>query len=147
MTAKSPMDCAAFVADPAMARSGRRLLHAALRLGTLAAAVPGASAVTLAHRLPILAGLSQASALSQSAELWRMALEKPAAFHQAWLACAAMPWQLWSLWAGAWPGAGRPDLALRMAAAGLEGTRKALAPIHAAAHRNARRLGARRRRG
>jgi hypothetical protein len=146
MTATPRIDCAAFGADPAMARSGRRLVRAALRLGTLAAAVPGASAVTLAHRLPILAGLSQASALSQTAELWRMALEKPAAFNQAWLACAAVPWQLWSLWASAWSGAGRPDLGLRMAAAGLEGARKALSPIHAAAHRNARRLSGRRRR-
>ncbi|MCE3249343.1 MAG: hypothetical protein K0R41_3168, partial [Geminicoccaceae bacterium] len=93
--------------------------------------------------LPILAGLSQASALSQTAELWRMTLEKPAAFHQAWLACATLPWQLWTLWARAWPDAGRPDLALRIAAAGLEGARKALVPIHAAADRNARRLGRR----
>ena len=129
-----------------MSRSGRRLAREALRFGTLAAALPGASAVTLAHRLPILAGLSPASALSQTAELWRMALEKPAAFHQALLACATLPWQLWSLWAVAWPGVERPDLALRMAAAGLEGARKALVPIHAAAAGNARRLGRRSRR-
>jgi hypothetical protein len=57
-----------------------------------------------------------------------------------------MPWQAWSLWARAWPDAGRPDLALRIAAAGLEGARQALVPIHAAADRNARRLGRRSRR-
>jgi hypothetical protein len=146
MTARLRAGCPAIVAGPTMTRSGRRLARAALRLGALAAALPGASAVTLAHRLPILAGLSPASALSQTAELWRMTLEKPAAFHQAWLACATMPWQLWSLWARAWPDAGRPDLALRIAAAGLEGARQALVPIHAAADRNARRLRRRSRR-
>ncbi|MCE3249159.1 MAG: hypothetical protein K0R41_2984, partial [Geminicoccaceae bacterium] len=80
MTARPRAGCPATVVGPTMTRSGRRLAREALRLGALATALPGASAVTLAHRLPILAGLSQASALSQTAELWRMTLEKPAAF-------------------------------------------------------------------
>ena len=79
------------------------------RIGMLAAAMPAATAVTLAHRLPLLAGFGQASAATQTAELWRMTLEKPLAFWQAWLASASLPLQLCSLWAG---GSGRPDLGL-----------------------------------
>jgi hypothetical protein len=121
-------------------RAGGRLTREALRVAALATALPGASAVTLAHRLPLLAGLSQASALAQTAELWRMTLEKPAAFYEAWLACATTPWRLWSLWAQGWPGPGRPDLALRLAAVALGGARQGLTPIHARVTGNARRL-------
>jgi hypothetical protein len=126
-----------------MTRSERRLAREALRLSAIGAALPGASAVTLAHRLPILAGLSQTSALSQTAELWRMTLEKPLAVWQSWLAVATVPWQLWSLWASApgWPHSGGADLGLRLAAAGLGGMRVGLAPIHAGVTGNARRLG------
>jgi hypothetical protein len=125
-----------------MTRSERRLAREALRLSAIGAALPGASVVTLAHRLPILAGVSQASALSQTAELWRMTLEKPLALWQSWLAVATVPWQLWSLWAAApgWPSSGRADLGLRLAAAGLRGMRAGLTPIHAGVTGNARRL-------
>ena len=126
-----------------MTRSGRRLAREALRLSAIGGALPAASAVTLAHRLPILAGLGQASALSQTAELWRMTLEKPLAFWQSWLAIATLPWQLWSLWASApgWPSSGQADLGLRLAAAGLGGVRAGLRPIHVSVTGNARRLG------
>ena len=126
-----------------MTRSGRRLAREAVRLSAIGVALPGASAVTLAHRLPTLAGLSQASALSQTAELWRMTLEKPLAVWQSWLAVATVPWQLWNLWASApgWPGSGQADLGLRLAAAGLGGLRAGLRPIHVSVTGNARRLG------
>jgi len=126
-----------------MTRSEMRLAREAVRLSAIGAALPGASAVTLAHRLPILAGISQASALSQTAELWRMTLEKPLAFWQSWLAVATVPWQLWSLWASApgWPNSGQADLGLRLAAAGLGGLRAGLRPFHVSVTRNARRLG------
>ena len=126
-----------------MTGAGRRLAREALRLSAIGGALPGASAVTLAHRLPILAGLGQASAFSQTAELWRMTLEKPLAFWQSWLAVATVPWQLWGLWASApgWPASGQADLGLRLAAAGLSGVRAGLRPIHASVTGNARRLG------
>ncbi len=120
-----------------------RLTRDATRLGTLAAAVPGATAVTLAHRLPLLAGLGGGAALTQTAELWRMTLEKPVAFWQAWAACATLPLQLGSLWAS---GSGRPDLALRLAAAGVAALHAGLTPIHAHVTGNARRLSRRGRR-
>ena len=129
-----------------MTRSAQRLSREALRLATLSAALPGASALTLGHRLPILAGLSQASAIAQTAELWRMTLEKPAAFYQGWLACAATPWRLWGLCTQGWPGPARPDLVLRLAEAALGGVRQGLMPIHARVTGNARRLGRRARR-
>jgi hypothetical protein len=66
-----------------------------------------------------------------------MTLEKPIAFWQAWAACATLPLQVASLWAA---GSGRPDLALRLAAAGIAATRAGLAPIHARVTGNARRL-------
>lgn len=119
-----------------------RLGRDAARIGVLAGAMPAATAVTLAHRLPLLAGFGQASALAQTAEVWRMTLEKPLAFWQAWLASASLPLQLCSLWAG---GAGRPDLALRLAGAQLAALRAGLAPIHARVTGNARRLSRRRR--
>ena len=129
-----------------MTGSGRRLAREALRLSAIGAALPAASAVTLAHRLPMLAGMSQASALAQTAELWRMTLEKPLAFWQAWLACAPLPWQLWSLCAPGGPAASPADLACRLAAAGVGGMRAGLTPIHAEVTGNARRLERRMRR-
>lgn len=119
-----------------------RLGRDAARIATLAGAMPAATAVTLAHRLPLLAGVGQLSALAHTAELWRMTLEKPLAFWQAWLATASLPLQLCSLWAG---GAGRPDLALRLAGAQLAALRAGLTPIHAGVTGNARRLSRRRR--
>jgi hypothetical protein len=80
------------VGPPArLLRSGRQVARESTRLGAIGAALPGASAVTLAHRLPILAGLSSASAFWQAAEVWRMTLEKPVAFWQAWLALGPLP--------------------------------------------------------
>jgi hypothetical protein len=117
--------------------SPARLTRDATRLATLAGALPGATAVTLAHRLPLLAGLGSEAALSQTAELWRMTFEKPIAFWQAWAASATLPLQVASLWAA---GSGRPDLALRLAAAGIAATRAGLTPIHASVTGNARRL-------
>jgi hypothetical protein len=120
-----------------------RLSRDAARVGVLAAAMPGATAVTLAHRLPMLAGLGSTSALTQTAEVWRMTLEKPVAFWQSWLAGASLPLQLWSLWAR---GAGQPDLPLRLAGAGVAAMRAGLAPLHAGVTGNARRLSRTRRR-
>ena len=119
-----------------------RLGRDAARIATLAGAMPAATAVTLAHRLPLLAGAGQASALANAAEVWRMTLEKPLAFWQAWLASAGLPLQLCRLWAG---GAGRPDLALRLAGAQFAALRAGLTPIHARVTGNARRLSRRRR--
>jgi hypothetical protein len=120
-----------------------RLARDATRLGTLAGALPAATAVTLAHRLPLLAGLGGSAALGQTAELWRMTLEKPIAFWQAWTACATLPLQLGSLCVS---GSGRPDLALRLAAAGIAAMHVGLTPIHARVTGNARRLSRRGRR-
>jgi hypothetical protein len=121
----------------------KRLSRDATRIGVLAAAMPGATAVTLAHRLPMLAGLGGASALAQTAEMWRMTVEKPVAFWQSWLACASLPLQLCSLWAR---GPQQPDLALHLAGAGLAALRAGLTPIHAGVTGNARRLSRTRRR-
>lgn len=120
-----------------------RLGRDAARIATLAGGLPGAAAVTLAHRLPMLAGLGSASALSRTAEMWRMTLEKPSAFWQSWLACASLPLQLCDLWAR---GAHRPDLAFQLAGAGLAAMHAGLAPLHAGVTGNARRLSRSRRR-
>jgi hypothetical protein len=128
-------------------RSGGQVARETARLGAIGAALPAASAVTLAHRLPILAGLSSASAFWQAAEVWRMTLEKPVAFWQAWLALGPLPWQLCSIWAAALaPGSSQPELALRLTGAGLGAMRRSLGPGRARAVGNARRL-ARRARG
>lgn len=112
-----------------------------MRLGTIGAALPSATAVTLAHRLPVLLGTSSANALWQAAEIWRMTLEKPLAFWQGWLRAGPWPWHLWSIWAAALqPGRSQPDLALRLTATGLEAMRRGLAPGHARVVGNARRL-------
>jgi hypothetical protein len=122
-------------------RSSRQVAREAVRLGALGAALPAASAVTVAHRLPILAGLSSASAVWQAAEVWRMTLEKPAAFWQGWLALGLLPAQLWSICATALTaGRAQPELALRLTQAGLGPWRRSLAPIHVQAVRNDRRL-------
>ena len=122
-------------------RSSRQIARESVRLGAIGAALPAASAVTVAHRLPILAGLSSASAMWQAAEIWRMTVEKPAAFWQGWLAIGLLPWQVWSLCApGLATGGAHPELALRLMEAGLGAWRRSLAPAHARAVRNARRL-------
>jgi hypothetical protein len=124
-----------------MLRSSRQVAREAVRLGAIGAALPTASAVTVAHRLPILAGLSSASAVWQAAEIWRMTLEKPAAFWQGWLALGLLPAQLWSIGATALAtGRAQPELALRLTAAGLGAWRRSLAPAHVRVVRNARRL-------
>ena len=122
-------------------RSGRQVAREGARLGAIGAALPAASAITMAHRLPILTGLSSASALWQAAEVWRMTLEKPVAFWQGWLAFSSLPWRLWSIWAAAMA-AGRvqPEVALRLTGAGLGAVRRGLAPGHARVVGNARRL-------
>ena len=100
-------------------RSARQVARESVRLGAISAALPAASAVTVARRLPIPVGLSSASALWQSAEVWRMTLEKPVAFWQAWLALGPLPWQLWNIWAAAMvPGRVQPELALRLTPCG-----------------------------
>jgi hypothetical protein len=125
-------------------RSGRQVARESARLGAIGAALPGATAVTLAHRLPILAGQSSATAFWQVAEIWRMTLEKPVVFWQAWLALGPLPWQLWNMWAAAL-GAGRhqPELALRLTGAGVSAMRRSLAPGHDRVIGNARRLAGR----
>jgi hypothetical protein len=122
-------------------RASRQVARESAGLGAIGAALPAASAVTLAHRLPMLAGLSSASALWQAAEIWRMTLEKPVAFWQAWLALGPLPWQWWSMWAAALaPGRGGPELALRLTGAGLGAIRRSLAPARVRVVGNARRL-------
>jgi hypothetical protein len=122
-------------------RSSRQVAREAVRLGAIGAALPAASAVTVAHRLPIIAGLSSASAVWQAAEVWRMTLEKPAAFWQGWFAFGLLPAQLWSICATALTtGRAQPELALRLTEAGLGAWRRSLAPMHVRAVRNARRL-------
>jgi hypothetical protein len=124
-------------------RSGRQVARESAHLGAIGAALPAATAVTLAHRLPILAGQSSATAFWQAAEVWRMTLEKPVAFWQAWLALGPLPWQLWSIWAAAL-GARRsqPELALRLTGTALGAMRRGLAPGHETVVGNARRLAA-----
>jgi hypothetical protein len=122
-------------------RSSRQITRESGRLGAIGAALPAASAVTVAHRLPILAGVSSASAVWQVAEVWRMTLEKPAAFWQGWLAFGLLPWQLWSICASALATvSAHPELALRLSEAGLGAWRRSLAPAHARVVSNARRL-------
>jgi hypothetical protein len=122
-------------------RAGRRVTRESVHLGAIGAALPAAGAVTLAHRLPILAGLSPASAVWQTAEVWRMTLEKPIVFWQAWLALSPLPWQLWRIWATALAtGRAHPELALRLTGVGLGAVRRGLAPAHARVVGNARRL-------
>ena len=124
-----------------LARSGRRVARETMRLGVIGAALPAATATTLGHRLPLLAGLSSASALWQAAEIWRMTWEKPAAFWQGWLSLGPWPWQLWSIWAAACAtGRIQPELALRLTEVGLGAMRRSLAPGHARVVGNARRL-------
>lgn len=124
-----------------LARSSRGIARESVRLATIGAALPGATAVTLAHRLPILVGMSSANAFWQAAEIWRMSLEKPIALWQGWLRAGPWPWHLWSIWATALqPGRSQPELALRLSATGLGAMRRGLAPGHARVVGNARRL-------
>ena len=129
-------------------RRGARMVHAgakaareSVRLGAIGAALPAATAITLAHRLPILAGQSSASALQQAAELWRMTWEKPAAFWQGWLASGPWPWNLWRIWATSlWSGRSQLELPLRLAASSLGAVRRGMTPGHRRVVGNARRL-------
>jgi hypothetical protein len=112
-----------------MARSGGRVARESARLGAIGAALPAATATTLAHRLPILAGLSSASALRQAAEFWRMTWEKPTAFWQGWLDAGPWPWDLWRFWAAfLWSGRSQPELPLRLAASSLRAMHRGLTP-------------------
>jgi hypothetical protein len=129
-----------------LTRAGGRVARESARLGTIGAALPAATAITLAHRLPIVAGFGSAPALAQAAEMWRMALEKPVVFWQAWLALWPLPWQLWRIWVAALaPGRDQPELALRLIGAGLGAARRVLTPGHTRVVGNARRLNRRRR--
>jgi hypothetical protein len=128
-----------------LARSGVRVARESVRLGAIGAALPAATATTLAHRLPILAGVSSASALWQAAEIWRMTVEKPVAFWQGWLSLGLWPWHLWRIWAAALAsGRSQPDLALRLCASSLGAARRGVTPGHRRVVGNARRLSRRR---
>lgn len=125
-----------------LARSGGRVARESARIGTIGAALPAATATTLAHRLPILAGLSSGSALRQATELWRMTWEKPAAFWQGWLDAGPWALDLWRIWAGfLWSGRSQPELPLRLAASSLGAVRRSLTPGQRRVVGNARRLG------
>jgi hypothetical protein len=124
-----------------LARSGARVARESGRLGAIGAALPAATTTTLAHRLPILAGLSSASALWQAAEIWRMTWEKPMAFWQGWLELGPWPWHVWRSWAAALgTGRGQLELALRLFASSLGAARRAATPAHRRVVGNARRL-------
>jgi hypothetical protein len=124
-----------------LAASGARAARETVRLGAIDAALPAATATTLAHRLPILAGLSSATALWQAVEIWRMTWEKPVAFWQGWLDLGPWPWRLWRSWAAALAaGRSQPELALRLSASSLAAVRRALTPGHRRMVGNARRL-------
>jgi hypothetical protein len=124
-----------------LARSSARVARESVRLGAIGAALPAATATTLAHRLPILAGVSSASALSQAAEIWRMTFEKPVAFWQGWFSLGLWPWHLWQIWAAALAsGRSQPELALRLYASSLGAVRRSLTPTHRRVVGNARRL-------
>ena len=124
-----------------LASSGARVARESVRLGAIGAALPAATATTLAHRLPILAGVSSASALWQAAEIWRMTFEKPVAFWQGWLSLGPWPWHLWRIWAAALAsGRSQPELALRLYASSLGAVRRGVTPGHRRVIGNARRL-------
>jgi hypothetical protein len=124
-----------------LARSGARAARETGRLGAIGTALPAATATTLAHRLPILAGLSSTSALWQAAEIWRMTWEKPVAFWQGWLDLGPWPWHLWRSWAAALAtGRVQPELAPRLFASSLGAVRRAATPGHRRVVANARRL-------
>jgi hypothetical protein len=124
-----------------LARPRARVACESVRLGAIGAALPAATATTLAHRLPILAGVSSASALWQAAEIWRMTFEKPMAFWQGWFGLGPWPWHLWQIWAAALAsGRSQPELALRLYASGLGAVRRGVTPAHRRVIRNARRL-------
>jgi hypothetical protein len=120
-----------------LAAAGARAAGETVRLGAIGAALPAATATTLAHRLAILAGLSSAPVLWQAAEVWRMTWEKPVAFWQGWLALGPWPWHLWRGWAAA---LAEPELALRLSANSLGAVRRAVTPGHRRVVANARRL-------
>jgi hypothetical protein len=127
-----------------LARSGARVARESVRLGAIGAALPAATATTLAHRLPILAGISSASALWQAAEIWRMTFEKPVAFWQGWFSLGPWPWHPWRIWAAALAsGGGQPELALRLYASSLGAVRRGVTPAHRRVVGNARRLSGR----
>lgn len=124
-----------------LTRPAARADRESVRLGAIGAALPAATAITLAHRLPIVAGLSSASALWQAGEIWRMTWEKPVTFWQGWLSLGPWPWQLWRIWAVALAaGQSQPELALCLSASGLGAMRRGLAPGHGRVVGNARRL-------
>ena len=124
-----------------LAASGARAARETVRLNAIGAALPAATATTLAHRLPILTGFSSASALWQAAEIWRMTWEKPVAFWQGWLELGPWPWHLWRSWAAALgTRRSQPELALRLSASSLGAVRRTVTPGHRRVVGNARRL-------
>ncbi len=103
------------------------------------AALPAATMATLAERLPVLWGTSTAPWTWQASEFWRMSLEKPIAFGQAWCALGCWPLQAWLAMARAGRGR-RPALPLELAGLWTGALNDAIKPVHRRVTGNARRL-------
>jgi hypothetical protein len=120
------------VTDPA------RLVREAARIWTRGTELPGATLLTLAHRLPLL-WLTSPGAWHQ-AELWRMCLEKPLVAGHVWAAWSLAPLQFWLAVVRGLGPRGSAALPLELAALATAAVGDAIAPVHRRVTRNARRL-------
>jgi hypothetical protein len=126
-------------------RSSKLIRHT----GELALAAPA----VVAHRLGRLAIAGGSPSVQDRREFTRMVFEKPVAFGEAWLAMSLRAWEAQQLlalaamraWSLPW-GAASSSRSITRAfeAAAMRVTAAGLAPLHAAATANVRRLGRRR---
>jgi hypothetical protein len=126
-----------------MIRRTRRLVRDAGSIAMRGSEMPAATMATLAERLPVLWGTSTAPWAWQAGEFWRMSLEKPIAFGQAWCALSFWPLQAWLAMARAGDSR-RTPLPLALAGLWTGALNDAMKPVHRRVTRNARRLSRRR---
>jgi hypothetical protein len=115
-----------------------RLVREATRIWTRGAELPGATLLTLAHRLPLL-WLANPGAWHQ-AELWRMCLEKPLVAGHVWASWSLAPLRFWLAVARGFGPRGSAALPLELATLATAAVGDAIAPVHRRVTRNARRL-------
>jgi hypothetical protein len=123
----------------------RRIVRDVHRIAARSSELPAATALTLAHRLPVLCGTSPSA--WQQVELWRMSLEKPLVLGAVWTALALAPLQGWLALARACGAQGGAMLPLELAALGSAAMSEAVGTVHRRVTGNARRLSRRQRPG
>lgn len=130
----------------------RRITHPAGRLATQTLELSIAAPQVVAHRVARMARGGTRPSAADRREFVTMGAEKVTAFRQSWSAMAAMAvetqWRLWQAWSalalGPWSARSTRRAADRSAQAVGRLLSAGLAPVHARAVANARRLSRRR---